>query len=83
MNELVTRGIIVMQQGITSIRERVKRAEQGQSLVEYALILAVVAIVVIVAMKVLQPAISGTFNHVSNCLNTSQTPVPTGTPTSC
>ena len=44
------------------------RREEGQGLVEYALILALIAILVIVALKFLQPQISNTLNNVSNAL---------------
>ena len=44
------------------------RREEGQGLVEYALILALIAILVIVALKFLQPQISNTLNKVSNSL---------------
>lgn len=44
------------------------RREEGQGLVEYALILALIAILVIVALKFLQPQISNTLNKVSNNL---------------
>lgn len=42
--------------------------EVGQGLVEYSLILALIAILVIVALKFLQPQISNTLNKVSNSL---------------
>ena len=38
--------------------------EKGQGLVEYALILAFIAIVVVVSLKFLQPAISTQLNNV-------------------
>jgi hypothetical protein len=44
--------------------ERRLRREEGQGLVEYALI----AILVIVALKFLQPQISNTLNKISNSL---------------
>lgn len=84
MNEIIVKGLIVVQDILAGLRERSKRASQGQSLVEYALILAFIALVVIVAMKLLQPAVAGTFNRVTNCLNNSGTPVvPGSTPTPC
>jgi len=43
-------------------------AEQGQGLVEYALILALIAIFVVVALKFLQPTISTSLNSVANGL---------------
>jgi pilus assembly protein Flp/PilA len=48
--------------------ERRLRREEGQGLVEYALILALIAILVVVALKFLQPQISNTLNKVSNNL---------------
>ena len=43
-------------------------AEEGQGLVEYALILAFIAIFVVVALKFLQPNISSELNTVANGL---------------
>jgi Flp pilus assembly pilin Flp len=45
-----------------------QRPEDGQGLVEYALILALIAIFVIVALHFLQPVISNTLNSVANGL---------------
>jgi pilus assembly protein Flp/PilA len=42
--------------------------EQGQGLVEYAIILALVAIVVIAVMRLLGPKIGNTFSSISNSL---------------
>lgn len=46
----------------------IRRAEEGQGMVEYALILAFVVIIVYFALKFLQPQISTTLNNVSNAL---------------
>jgi Flp pilus assembly pilin Flp len=58
--------------GYNRVKEFFKKFEQrelkGQTLVEYALILALIVIVVIVAMNALAPKISGTYNKVSNKL---------------
>jgi pilus assembly protein Flp/PilA len=54
-----------------AIRAGTKRylhAEEGQGLVEYALILALVSILVVVALMYLQPNISNTLNLVSNAI---------------
>jgi pilus assembly protein Flp/PilA len=42
------------------------RHEEGQGLVEYALILVLVAVLVVVALKLLQPNISTMLNNVAN-----------------
>jgi pilus assembly protein Flp/PilA len=43
-------------------------AEKGQGLVEYAIILAFVAIVVIAVMRLLGPMVGNTFSSVSNSI---------------
>ena len=43
-------------------------AEKGQGLVEYAIILAFVAIVVIAIMRLLGPIVGNTFSSVSNSI---------------
>ena len=43
--------------------------ERGQGLVEYALILVLVAIVVIAALMILGPLIGNTFSTINNSLN--------------
>jgi pilus assembly protein Flp/PilA len=42
--------------------------EQGQGLVEYAIILALIAIVVIAVMRILGPRIGNTFSTINNSL---------------
>ena len=42
--------------------------EEGQTLVEYGLLLALIAIVVIAALVVLGPIVSGIFTKVGNSL---------------
>jgi Flp pilus assembly pilin Flp len=65
MSEFVTTQIVAAQALVAKLRER---AEEGQGMVEYALILAFISILVIVALKFLQPAISNTLNNVTNSL---------------
>ncbi len=43
--------------------------EEGQTLVEYGLLLALIAIVVIAALVVLGPIVSGIFDEVGDSLN--------------
>jgi pilus assembly protein Flp/PilA len=50
------------------MREVVKRSDRGQGLVEYALIIALVAIVVIAALVLLGPAISSIFVNINSAL---------------
>ncbi len=43
--------------------------ESGQDMAEYALLLALIAIVVIVAINTLAPAISASFNNTASALS--------------
>lgn len=50
------------------MREIMKRSDRGQGLVEYALIIALVAVVVIAALVLLGPAISSIFLTINSAL---------------
>ena len=50
------------------MRQLTRRVARGQGLVEYALIIALVAIVVIAALVLLGPAISSIFVNISSAL---------------
>ena len=65
MSDFVTKQIVAAQALVAKLRER---ADEGQGMVEYAIILAFIAMLVIVALKYLQPAISNTLNNVTNSL---------------
>lgn len=52
----------------SSRRRHSRRHQEGQGLVEYSLILVLIAIVVIVALVVLGTATSNLFSNVSNAL---------------
>ena len=45
-----------------------REREQGQGLVEYALIIALVAILLVVALMVLQSQLAGVFSNISGSL---------------
>jgi len=77
INESIVAGLVVGQHILTRVRTRATRAEPGQALVEYALILALVAVAAVLAFKFLQPAIVDTFDRVTTTLTNSSTPVPT------
>ena len=53
---------------LTALQERAKRQE-GQALVEYALILALIAIVSIAVLKLIGVNVSRVFTGVNNQLN--------------
>jgi pilus assembly protein Flp/PilA len=65
---MITYRIVELTLALRQWLERQRRREDGQGLVEYALILALIAVLVIVALKFLQPSISGTLNKISNTL---------------
>ena len=56
-----------------------RRHEKGQGLVEYAIILALVAIVVIVVMRMLGPKVGNTFSTVNDSLGFENGPNPNPT----
>ncbi len=45
------------------------KKEEGQGLVEYALILALVALLVIVALKFLGHTVANTYNNIGNAMS--------------
>ncbi len=54
---------------ISNLLGFLRRDEEGQTLVEYGLLLALIAIVVIAALVVLGPIVSGIFDTVGDSLN--------------
>jgi pilus assembly protein Flp/PilA len=50
-------------------QERIQNREEGQGMVEYALILVLIAVVVIVILTVVGKQVSNVFSNVSNGLN--------------
>ena len=50
------------------------REEEGQGLVEYALIIGLIAIVAIAALTSAGKSVSGLFGNITNELNTANTP---------
>jgi len=69
IGDWTTYGVVTVQGAWVRLRQRAaRRAMDGQGMVEYALILAFIAILVIVALKFLQPAVSRTLNNVGNSL---------------
>ncbi|HEY3082878.1 MAG TPA: Flp family type IVb pilin [Chloroflexota bacterium] len=52
-----------------SLMNRVNRDEQGQGLVEYALIIALVSVLLVAALSTLQGGIDGVFTGIAGTLN--------------
>jgi Flp pilus assembly pilin Flp len=53
---------------LRSLLERVAKDEKGQTLVEYALIIALVSIALIAALNALTGALNGVFTTIGNAL---------------
>ena len=64
MNEMMIRQMYAVRDLLSNVLKR----DEGQGMVEYALILAFVAILVIGALKLLTPQINSTLNQVTNNL---------------
>lgn len=58
----------MLQQVLALINQLRNRDERGQTLVEYGLLLALIAIVVIAVLILLGPAVSGIFQSVNDQL---------------
>ena len=56
--------------GMKQLIRRLWTDESGQDMVEYALLLVLITLVVIVAMRIMGPVIANFFNDVSDNLNT-------------
>ena len=56
---------------LTTVRNRVARRleESGQGMVEYAMILVMVALVVLIALQVLGRTTNGVYSNIANGLN--------------
>lgn len=64
------------------MRDLIKRMvtdEDGQGMVEYGLIIGLIAVVLITALTLMSGGLSGIFNKMSNTLNTTK-PGTSGTP---
>jgi pilus assembly protein Flp/PilA len=53
----------------TAFQSRFMNEEEGASMVEYALLVALIAVIAIVAVAILGRNVSGKFNEVANTLS--------------
>jgi pilus assembly protein Flp/PilA len=58
-----------MQELAARAKDRVTNREEGQGMVEYALILVLIAVVVIIILSVVGKQVNNVFSNVSNGLN--------------
>jgi pilus assembly protein Flp/PilA len=68
MVELFLNAFVAVRGARTSMLERV-RTERGASMVEYALLVGLIAVVAVVAVTLLGGGIANLFGHASNCVN--------------
>lgn len=59
------------------------RAEDGQGLTEYALIIALVAVLVVGAVIVFSGKLAGLFHHATNCLGSATTATSSTSASAC
>jgi Flp pilus assembly pilin Flp len=59
--------------GVHSTMFERARTERGASMVEYALLVGLIALVAVVGLLLLGPSIKGLFNHANNCVSNSTT----------
>lgn len=64
MLELTQRAVVALQTRLASVRD-----EEGQTLVEYALIIALVSIALIGALQLMTGALDGVFGRITSVLN--------------
>jgi pilus assembly protein Flp/PilA len=67
MTEVFIRAFFAVR-GVHSTLLHRARSEQGASMVEYALLVGLIAIVAVVALLALGPAIANLFKSSSNCV---------------
>jgi pilus assembly protein Flp/PilA len=67
MVELFVNAFVAVRGAHSSMLERV-RTERGASMVEYALLVGLIAVVAVVAVGLLGGGIANLFGHASNCV---------------
>ena len=68
MVELFLNAFVAVRSAHSNRLERA-RTERGASMVEYALLVGLIAVVAVVAVAALGGGISNLFGHASNCVN--------------
>lgn len=68
MTELFMSAYFAVQTAHSNLAQRA-RSERGASMVEYALLVGLIAIVAVVAVSALGHGISGLFSNANNCVS--------------
>jgi pilus assembly protein Flp/PilA len=79
MVELFLNTFVAVRGARTNLLERV-RTERGASMVEYALLVGLIAVVAVLAVTFLGGGIANLFGHASNCVNSLSSTDCTATP---
>jgi pilus assembly protein Flp/PilA len=68
MNELMLRMVVAVHTGWMDMTEKMRDRERGATAVEYGLMVALIAIVIIAAVTVLGGNLSSLFNKTANSI---------------
>ena len=79
MIDLFVNAFVAVRSAHSTRLERA-RTERGASMVEYALLVGLIAVVAVVAVGLLGGGIANLFGHTSNCVNTLANSDCTATP---
>jgi len=79
MIELFLNAFVAVRSAHSTKLERA-RTERGASMVEYALLVGLIAVVAVVAVTALGGGIGNLFGHASNCVNSLSSSDCTATP---
>lgn len=71
MSNLMIQTWVAMQLWLEDATANLRKREEGQTLVEYALILVLIAIVVIIVLTLVGTRVNNIFNQVANSLQIS------------
>ncbi len=70
MTQVFMRAYFAARGAHSTMLERAQ-GERGASMVEYALLVALIALVSVAALVILGPSIKGLFTHANNCVTNS------------
>jgi Flp pilus assembly pilin Flp len=68
MSELIVRQMLLLRQACARVLRYLDDHQQGQGIIEFALIVMFVSILVIIATRLMVPALTTSFNNVANSL---------------
>lgn len=81
MDAYLVRAYILVQQAITRLRNLAHEAQSGQSVVEFMVLAAGMAVVALILVQIMGSIAHQSGNTIQNCFNSALTPVPDATAT--